>query len=484
MSLLLEALKKAEKAKEDARRGDKGSEPTDSFSLAAQETRHVVTRDELPDITRSVDIESSDLEPAARAPEPPARNPAPREAGPRAAAARQPPPEADTQDPAASERATARKVFQAKKFREPNPKMPFYITMGLLSAFAIGTVGYFWYQLRPPPPLVNPNPPPAAAGAATAPAPASAPGPAASINVPPAAPAAETNLPGLPGSAPGTPAPAPPAASGSPATTTPDAPASSKAPTTVPAKPAAPAPSAGEPAVTAAKPATRRPASAGPGSRNARPAPDPRPAAPVDGAQPAPAAARGGPTVDPRIDAAYADYLAGRFESARTQYSQVLRDEPIQRDALLGLAATETRLLRPDAAEAIYQRMLRLDPRDAHAHAGLLALRGEQVDPVLAESRLKSLIAGDPESNVLQGSLGDQYARQGRWAEAQQAYFRAFAAEPDNPDYAYNLAVSLDHLRQLRLAAEYYRRALSLAERRDARFDREAARRRAETLSR
>jgi hypothetical protein len=43
--------------------------------------------------------------------------------------------------------------------------MPFYITLGALGAFAIGTVVYFWMQLRPPPPLVNANPPrPAVAG--------------------------------------------------------------------------------------------------------------------------------------------------------------------------------------------------------------------------------------------------------------------------------------------------------------------------------
>ena len=48
--------------------------------------------------------------------------------------------------------------------------------------------------------------------------------------------------------------------------------------------------------------------------------------------------------------------------------------------------------------------------------------------------------------------LGNQLAQQGRWSEAQQEYFKAFASEPDNADFAYNLAVSLDHLRQPKLA--------------------------------
>jgi tetratricopeptide (TPR) repeat protein len=49
------------------------------------------------------------------------------------------------------------------------------------------------------------------------------------------------------------------------------------------------------------------------------------------------------------------------------------------------------------------------------------------------------------------------------WPQAQQAYFQAHHLEPDNADYAYNLAVSLDHLRQPKLALNFYRRAEQLA---------------------
>jgi Flp pilus assembly protein TadD len=83
---------------------------------------------------------------------------------------------------------------------------------------------------------------------------------------------------------------------------------------------------------------------------------------------------------------------------------------------------------------------------------------------------------------VLNFALGNQLAQQGRWAEAQQEYFKAAAAEPDNADFAYNLAVSLDHLRQPRLAREHYLRAIALAEKRGAGFDLAAARTRAAQL--
>src|SRR5689334_24439889 len=74
MSLLLEALKKAEKAKEDAQRrardGTAGGEPAtsafDAEATVAVEGRHVMRRDELPDISAPLEIVSDDLRPAAQ----------------------------------------------------------------------------------------------------------------------------------------------------------------------------------------------------------------------------------------------------------------------------------------------------------------------------------------------------------------------------------------------------------------------------------
>lgn len=132
----------------------------------------------------------------------------------------------------------------------------------------------------------------------------------------------------------------------------------------------------------------------------------------------------------------------------------------------------------------MYRRLLQINPRDPHAHAGSIALRNQVVDPVQAESRVKTLLAADPEASVLHFTLGNQFAQQGRWAEAQQAYFKAYAGDPENPDYAFNLAVSLDQLRQPALALEYYRRALALGAKRSANFSADAARARVQQLSR
>ena len=172
------------------------------------------------------------------------------------------------------------------------------------------------------------------------------------------------------------------------------------------------------------------------------------------------------------------------FATARSDYLEALKEEPANRDALLGLAALDVRAGRLEAAEGAYLKLLQADPRDAHAQAALIALRAGRVDPVAAESRVKLMLAENPGAHVLNFTLGNQFAQQGRWGEAQQEYFKAFAAEPGNPDYAYNLAVALDHLRQTKLALEYYQRAIQLTQTRSASFDLNAAQARAAQLAR
>ena len=438
MSLLLEALKKAELAKQAA----KEPQPADGALP--------FTRDQLPDISQPMEIHSDDLGTAAAAP-PPQRAQKPvlelaLEEEPRAAPAASPqrtaPAAASYAPPAedapyspsgeSAERKQAQQLFDAKEL-DVNPRKPFYITLGALGVFALGTIAYFWYQLQPRSVAMVP--------ASSAPA-----GP------PPAAPA-----PAAPAVAPNT-----------QAVTTVTPPVGTQA-----AEPAAPVQRA---APAGAAPAAPKPAP--PKAVFARSDAAARPAGDAQAAQPG-AARRQQSAIaitpasaqpDPVLEGAYQAYNAGDLARAREDYRQVLRANPASRDALLGLAAVETQEKRYDAAERNYARLLELDPRDAHAQAGLIGLRG-QVDPQAAESRLKSMIASQPEASFLNFTLGNQYAAQGRWGEAQQAYFQAYAGDPGHPDFACNLAISLDRLHQTKAALEYYRRALALAADRPASFD-------------
>ena len=84
--------------------------------------------------------------------------------------------------------------------------------------------------------------------------------------------------------------------------------------------------------------------------------------------------------------------------------------------------------------------------------------------PYQTESRLKNILAQQPDAAALHFALGNNHVIQLRWAEAQQSFFRALSIDPANADYAFNLAVSLDHLKKNELATKYYREALILAD--------------------
>ncbi len=175
-------------------------------------------------------------------------------------------------------------------------------------------------------------------------------------------------------------------------------------------------------------------------------------------------------TAGTAMEDAHQAFTRGETDLARSIWMKTFQADPRNINALHGLAAIAQLEGRPDQTTALYRRVLELDPKDAVAHAGLLAISAP-TDPRHAESQLKGLLAEQPNSPPLHFALGNLYMSDSRWAEAQQAFFKAHVADPANPDYLYNLAVSLDHLHQAGLAAQYYARAQDAARSQPAAFD-------------
>jgi len=337
-------------------------------------------------------------------------------------------------------KAAAQNLFAAKQPEKPDSRRGFAIAIGLLTVVSVAAIGgYFWWQLQPKKPMIALAPP--APPIPMAPKPAAAP---ATPNIS----APNPNLAAV------QPSPTPASPTG----------LRTEAGVQAGAKPTLPINDEDEDAVPATQTrATARPQPVRPPRARTTdlPPPDDSPIR----------ITREPLRVDPAISRGYDALGRGEFNLAKVEYERARKNDPRNRDVLHGLAAIALRQGQPEQADAYYRQIVELDPQDSVAVAALLNQRGH-VDPSATENRLKSLATAQPELAAPHFSLGNLFARQGRWNDAQQAYFRAYNAEPENPDILFNLAVSLEHLRQNKLAAQYYAQAVASAETRPAAFDR------------
>lgn len=163
----------------------------------------------------------------------------------------------------------------------------------------------------------------------------------------------------------------------------------------------------------------------------------------------------------PRLLQAYSALQRGDDKTALNLYRTVLQQDVRNRDALLGLAAIAVRHRQFPQATQYYQEVLKYYPQDPVAKTNLLSI-SEKTAGEERESQLKTLANTAQKPAYIHFQLGLIYAQQERWNEAQQAFFEAYRLEPQQADYAYNLAVSLEHLHQSQAAVTYYQRAVQL----------------------
>ena len=332
-----------------------------------------------------------------------------------------------------AERTAAKNVFAAKQPAQKKPATALIVGLGVVGALVIGA--YFWWQLG----QLAPQPVSAQGGGATG-IPSSA---TASISQSASHP--EPTSPREPASE--SPMQSHSDAAGSPGTAEPAAPA--RLPPSVTGAPAT------VPSVV--------------GAQIEHTSLTPSPAKHVShAAQGVPASentvrfARQSAKPMQQLNEAYDALLAGRFDDAKRGYEQVLKADSRNVDALLGMATVASHRNASEIAHTYYSRAFEADPTNATAIAGLVEA-ASQGDPTSAESELKSALAMQPESASLLVALGNLFAREGRWSEAQEAFFRAYTVDSGNADIVVNLAISLDHLHQKQLARQYYRQALEAA---------------------
>ena len=187
------------------------------------------------------------------------------------------------------------------------------------------------------------------------------------------------------------------------------------------------------------------------------------------------------PAVNADLLDAYGALRNADYPRARALYARLVLADPLNADVQLGMATAFARSGDAASAARHYRQVLVIDPRNGMALAGLLAV-SDTKSPSL-EGELRALVSRNPETSSLRFTLGNLYASERRWVEAQQAYFEAYRLESDNADYMYNLAVSLDQLKQPKLALDYYQKALSARIKVGGQFDQAAVSRRIKDLA-
>lgn len=185
--------------------------------------------------------------------------------------------------------------------------------------------------------------------------------------------------------------------------------------------------------------------------------------------------------VDTRVTQAYAAFQRGDLDTAAKLYDVARLADPGRRDTLLGLGAVA--LKRGDLPRAYdyYARVLKAQPQDPVATAALFSLT--EADGESGAARLRLLLDTQGDAPYIHAALGTWYARRARWADAQQSYFDAARLDASNPDYNFNLAVSLEHMGQAPAALDYYQKSLSLRAQHSAGFDAKIAQDRIRILS-
>lgn len=180
---------------------------------------------------------------------------------------------------------------------------------------------------------------------------------------------------------------------------------------------------------------------------------------------------------------------ARQYPQAAELLEQILTLQPASIQALMLYGSLQLSLGNQSRASEMFSRVISLDPGNISARVGFLqSIPGYSADDLIREfSRLQQ---NSPDNHLLAFELGRAFATQSRWTEAARSFNRALelagSSTANNqvlPDYAFNLAVSLDRRGERMQAIRYYNEALDRAGSSQTGFDQDVVKQRVIFLS-
>jgi len=154
----------------------------------------------------------------------------------------------------------------------------------------------------------------------------------------------------------------------------------------------------------------------------------------------------------------------GNGAAAEQQYQEWIHKNPHDVEGRIALGQFYATQQRAEEALQQFGRALELEPKNATAIANLTSLQ-KQADPIQRQRIFARLLndSADNDLPYLHFLYANSLAETAQWESAQKEYFRTLQLDSTNADYAFNLAVSLEHLNQIPAARDFYQRAITLA---------------------
>lgn len=159
------------------------------------------------------------------------------------------------------------------------------------------------------------------------------------------------------------------------------------------------------------------------------------------------------------LQQAYLLMQQSNYDSAEAIYQRILAAQPVSIEALEGMGTIAFRRNNYELAEHYFYSAVNADGSNLYAVAMLKKtqdLMGKDAD--IPSFSHHDFASDDPADYF---ALGHAFAVKKQWPRAQEFFFQALALDKNNSEYAYHLAVSLDHMGKTELARNYYELALT-----------------------
>jgi tetratricopeptide (TPR) repeat protein len=164
-----------------------------------------------------------------------------------------------------------------------------------------------------------------------------------------------------------------------------------------------------------------------------------------------------------KMDEAYRALMAGQISASINIYKQIIDKHHNNKDALFGLATAYHRNSQFEQARSIYTEILEDEPNNKEVLNNFLVLVAEEA-PESAILELQKLERINSDFSPIPAQIGMIYLKIGDADKAERYLRRAALLSPDNITYKYNLAITSDRLGKQRQAYRLYQQIVEASE--------------------